>query len=144
MATNIQEVDSLVANEFAVEIDGTEVQGIFSVEGLTLFQLDDDGNRVKPALIITKMVQRDSSLPFNQWHKETVESRDGDTRPTRSIAVVAIDDGIETRRWTLKDAYITGISYSNYDAGSSEMIEETYTIAYNDIEEAWTFADSDD
>ncbi len=142
MATNMQEVDSLVANEFSVEVDGNEVQGVFSVEGLTLFQLSDDGTRMNPALKITKMVQRDASLPFNQWHKETMDSRDSDTRPTRTLAVVAIDDGVETRRWTLKDAYITSISYSNYDAGSSEMIEEQYTIAYNDIEETWTFADS--
>jgi hypothetical protein len=54
---------------------------------------------------------------------------------------VAIDDGIETRRWTLQGAYITAISYSNYDAGLSEMIEECYTIAYEDIEERWTYAD---
>jgi len=141
MATNLQEVDSLVANEFAVEVDGKEVQGIFSVEGLTLFQLDD-GNRIKPAVTITKMVQRDADLPFNKWHKETIDNRDSDTRPTRDLAVVAIDDGVETRRWTLKDAYIIGIAYSNYDAGSSEMIEETYKIAYNDIEETWTYADS--
>jgi hypothetical protein len=68
-------------------------------------------------------------------------SRNADTRPTRELAVVAIDDGIETRRWTLQGAYITAISYSNYDAGLSEMIEECYTIAYEDIEERWTYAD---
>lgn len=142
MANNIQEVDSLVANEFAVEVGGEVAGGIFGVTGLTLFQLDDEGNRVKPAVVITKMVQRDADTAFNKWHKETMDSRDSGTRPSRDVAIVAIDDGIETRRWTLKGAYITAISYSNYDTASFEMIEETYTIQYNDIEEAWTFADS--
>ncbi len=142
MANNIQEVDSLVANEFAVEIGGEVAGGIFGVTGLTLFQLDDDGNRVRPAVMITKMVQRDADTAFNKWHKETMDSRDSSTRPSRDVAIVAIDDGIETRRWTLKGAYITAISYSNYDTASFEMIEETYTINYNDIEESWTFADS--
>lgn len=142
MATNIQEVDSLVANEFAVQLDGEEVQGVFSVETLTPFKLDDDGTRIKPIITIRKMVQRDAELPFNKWHKETMDNRDSTTRPTRKLSVLAIDDGVETRRWTLQDAYITSISYSNYDAGSSEMIEETYTIAYNDIDETWTYAES--
>jgi hypothetical protein len=142
MASNMQEVDSLVANEFAVEIGGEVAGGIFGVTGLTLFQLDDDGKRVKPSVTITKMVQRDADTAFNKWHKETMDNRDSETRPTRDVAVVAIDDGVETRRWTLKGAYITAIGYSSYDTASFEMIEETYTIQYSDIEETWTFADS--
>lgn len=142
MENQIREVDSLVANEFAVEIDGEVTSGIFGVRGLTLFQLDDEGNRTKPSFEITKMVQRDADAAFNKWHKETVDNRDTDTRPTRSVAIVAIDDGVETRRWTAKDAYIASISYSDYDSASSEMIAETYTIMYSDLEETWTFADS--
>lgn len=143
MATQMQEVDSLVANEFSVELDGVAVSGVFSVVGLTLFELDDNGERIKPAITITKMVQRDNSLPFNQWHQETMASRNADTHPTRELAVVAIDDGVETRRWTLQGAYITAISYSNYDTGLSDMVEECYTIAYEEIEERWTYADAE-
>lgn len=142
MENQIQEVDSLVANEFAVEIDGETCSGIFGVRGLTLFQLDDAGNRTQPSFEITKMVQRDADLPFNKWHKETIANRDDDTRPTRTVAIVAIDDGIETRRWIAKDAFISSIRYSDYDTGSSEMIEETYTIMYSNIDESWTFADN--
>lgn len=142
MASNIQSVDSLVANEFAVEIGGEVVGGIFGVRGLTLFQLDDNGNRVKPSFEITKMVERNADNAFNKWHQETVDNRDSDVRPTRSVAIVAIDDGIETRRWTAKDAYIVNIRYSDYDTGSFEMIEETYTVMYSEIEESWTYAES--
>ncbi len=142
MASNMQSVDSLVANEFAVEIDGTVASGIFGVSGLTLFQLDSDGKRVTPSFEITKMVERDASNAFNSWHRETIENRDSDTRPTRNLAIVAIDDGIETRRWTAKGAYIAGIRYTDYDTASFEMIAETYTIMYSEIEENWTYADS--
>jgi hypothetical protein len=143
MASNMQAVDSLVANEFAVEIGGEVASGIFGVSGLTLFQLDDDGNRIKPSFEITKMVERDADNAFNKWHRETVDNRDSDTRPTRTVAIVAIDDGIETRRWIAKDAYIANIRYSDYDTASFEMIEETYTIMYSEIEELWTYAEND-
>ena len=142
MANNIQAVDSLVANEFAVEIGGEVVGGIFGVSGLTLFQVDSEGKRVKPSFEITKMVERDAKNAFNSWHRETVTNRDSDTRPTRTLAIVAVDDGIETRRWTAKDAYIAGIRYSDYDTASFEMIAEVYTIMYSEIEESWTYADS--
>lgn len=143
MENHIQEVDSLVANEFAVEIDGEVATGIFGVRGLTLFQLDADGVRTKPPFEVTKMVQRDADTAFNKWHKETMKNRDSENRPTRTVAVVAIDDGIETRRWVANNAYITSIRYTDYDTASFEMVEETYTLMYSDIEETWTFADSE-
>ena len=143
MTNNIQEVDSLVANEFAVEIGGEVASGIFSVRGLTLYQVDENGKRIKPPFEITKMVQRDSDNTFNQWHRETMDSRDSDKNPTRKIAIVAIDDGVETRRWTVEDAYIASIRYTDYDTASFEMIEETYLIMYSDIKESWTYADNE-
>lgn len=137
MATQMQAVDSLVANEFHIEINDTVVNGIFGVRGLVTFQLDDNGTRVKPPFEIVKMVQRDSSIAFNKWLRETIDNRDTGTRPTRSVAIVAVDDGVETRRWVAKDAYITAIRYSAYDSASFEMVEEIYTIHYSDIEEIW-------
>jgi hypothetical protein len=142
MASNMQSVDSLVANEFSVEIDGDATSGIFGVRDLTTLQLDENGIRVKPPFTITKMVERDADNAFNKWHRETMENRNSNNRPTRTLAIVAIDDGIETRRWTVKDAYIAAIHYSDYDTGSFEMIEETYIIMYSDIEETWTYSNN--
>ena len=142
MASNMQAVDSLVANEFAVEINGKPVSGIFGVSGLILFQLDSDGKRVKPSFEIIKMVERDASNAFNRWHRDTMQNRNNDSHPTENLSIVAIDDGIETRRWTVLGAYIAGIRYSDYDTASSEMVAETYTIMYSEIEESWTYSDS--
>jgi hypothetical protein len=37
---NVQTIDSLSANEFAVEIDGERVSGIFKISGFHSFKLD--------------------------------------------------------------------------------------------------------
>lgn len=134
-------IDSLSANEFEVLLDGERLQGVFRVSGLLPFKLD-----VKPSLTklvrepfkLSKMVQRDPQLPFNRWLRDTVASRDDIVRPTRTLEIVAVDDGKETRRWTVKEAWISEISYSDFNTGSSDLVEETVIIHYDDIEESWS------
>lgn len=134
-------VDSLVANEFAVELEGVRLPGVFRVTGLTPFKLDI----INPSAMViarepfqfAKMVQRDGTSPFNVWLRETIAAKNSPLRPKRTLAVVAIDDGVETRRWTAKGAYIIAVSYSSFDTGSSEMVEEYVSVLYEDIEESW-------
>jgi hypothetical protein len=133
-------IDSLSANEFAVELDGERAAGIFKVSGMTPFKLD-----VKPSLTkivrepfkISKIVQRDPALPFNVWVRETLAARDDIVRPERAVAVIALDEGVETRRWIFTGAKIVQISYSDFNSGSGELIEETLTIMYEDCTESW-------
>ncbi len=133
-------VDSLLANEFAVLLDGETVKGVFKVSGLLPFKLE-----VKPSLTklvrdpfkLSKMVQRDPELPFNRWLRETIAAKDDIVRPTRTLEIIAIDDGEESRRWTVKGAWISEISYSDFSSASSDLIEETVTIHYDDIIETW-------
>ncbi len=133
-------VDSLSANEFAVLLDGERLQGVFRVSGLLPFKLE-----VKPSLTklvrepfkLSKMVQRDPNLPFNRWLRETIEAKDDIVRPVRTLEVLAIDDGEESRRWTVQGAWISEISYSDFNSASSDLIEETVTIHYDDITETW-------
>lgn len=133
-------IDSLSANEFEVLIDGERLQGVFRVSGMIPFKLE-----VKPSLTkivrnpfkLSKMVQRDPELAFNRWIRDTIAARDDIVRPTRTLAILAVDDGVETRRWTVKEAWISEISYSDFNSGSSDLIEETVTIHYDDIEEKW-------
>ncbi len=133
-------IDSLSANEFEVLLDGVRLQGVFRISGLLPFKLD-----VKPSLTklvrdpfkLSKMVQRDPELPFNRWLRDTVASRDDIVRPTRLLEILAVDDGQETRRWTVTEAWISEIAYSDFNTGSSDLVEETVTIHYDDIEEKW-------
>ncbi|MEM9951898.1 MAG: phage tail protein [Chloroflexota bacterium] len=136
---NTVQIDSLIANEFAFEIGGEVATGVFRVSGLITYATDDDGNRIKPAFTVSKMVQRDASNPFNQWLQETTNERDSDgERPRRDIAVVAIDDGVEIRRWEVKNAWIQSVSYSDFDSSSFEMVAETFVIRYDDIVETFS------
>lgn len=132
------QIDSLVANEFAVELDGTRLHGVFRVSGMTPFMLNEENVAVSVPFQLAKMVQRDGNNVFNKWLRETVAAKGSGDRPTRTIAVVAIDDGVETRRWTFTDAYIAAVTYSDFDSASSEMVEETVTIHYAAVEETWS------
>lgn len=127
-------VDSLVANEFEVEIEGEQLLGVFRVDSLVTFQLDADGERIYLPFQLVKMVQRDGNSIFNKWLRETLAGG----CPRRELAVVAIDDGVETRRWVIKGAWISRVAYSGFDTGAADMVEEIVTIQYDALEEIWS------
>jgi phage tail-like protein len=139
--SNIRSVDSLCANEFAVELDGERVSGIFRVTGLVSFKLETKTSTqmkiLKEPFKIVKMVQRDGNNAFNRWLRESVTAKADIVRPTRTVAVLAIDDNVETRRWTANGAWISEVAYSEFNTGSAELVEETLTIQYETIEESW-------
>ena len=125
-----QVVDRLVANEFAVELDGTPVAGVFRVSGLTLFK-----TTVDTPLVITKMVQRDPNSSFNKWLKDTLNAVG--KAPTRTISVIAVDDGVPTRKWVYSDAHVQSVTYSDFDTASSEMVEERIVLHYGSVTHEW-------
>lgn len=123
-------LDSLVANEFIVEVNGAPISGVFRVSGLTLFK-----TAVDTPLLITKMVQRSPSEPMNQWLRETLDALA--KVPTRTLTVTAVDDGTPVRRWTFNDAHIQAAAYSDFDSSSVEMVEERISIHYASVSHAW-------
>ncbi len=129
-------VDSLVANEFQVQISGEVLMGVFRVSGLTTFRAA--GNGEHKTFTLAKMVQRDGNNIFNKWLRETVKNAPTGQSATRTVAVIAIDDEIETRRWTVAGARITSVRYSDFDTALSEMVEEIVTIVYDSLEETWS------
>lgn len=130
-------VDSLVANEFEVEIEGEKILGVFRAQGLIPFKLNAVGERVYEPFQLVKMVQRDGNSPFNKWLRESSAAK-GLNRPRRELAIVAIDDGIEIRRWVIRGAWIGEVSYADFDTASSAMVEEIITIYCDHIEEIWS------
>lgn len=136
----VQAVDSLSANEFAVELNGERISGIFAVSGLSSYCLKmEDGKPVGmdyPPIVITKMVQQDPNLPFNQWTRETVAAR-GTRLPTRDISIVALDEGVETRRWIYRNCWISSIEFSDFDTALDFLIEERVHIRHGGVEEVW-------
>ena len=136
MTNHVVAVDSLVANEFQIQIDNKPMLGVFRVDGLVTFKLNDKGERVYEAFRIIKMVQRDANNPFNSWLRETLVPNSN--KPRRTVTILAVDDGVETRRWTVKGAWIQEVTYSAFDTASHDMVEEIVTIRYDAIEESFT------
>jgi hypothetical protein len=83
------------------------------------------------------MVRRDPNDVVNRWMRESVASHTDIMRVTRTIDVVAVDDGEEIRRWQIKGAWISGISYSEFNTASGELIEETLTLQWTSVETVW-------
>jgi hypothetical protein len=134
--SGVKAMDSLSSNEFQVEINGEVVSGVFGVSGLHIRCVDlATGRLVNQPLTITKMVQQDPDLSCNQWTRETLASPT--TRVTREIAIVALDEGVETRRWVYTEAWISDITFSDFDSGSEILIEERLTIQHSGVEEIW-------
>lgn len=138
--SGVQSVDSLSANEFHVEIDGEKAAGIFGVSGLHIRSVDlAAGRLVNQPLTIVKMVQSDPEIAFNRWARETLANPTA--KVTREIAIVAMDEGVETRRWVYKNAWISDIAFSDFDTASESLIEERLTIQHHGVEEVWPNSD---
>lgn len=141
-------IDSLSANEFRVELDGEVIDGIFKVSGLAPFKLEVKQSSAlkinKDPITIVKMVRRDPNNPVNRWIRESIAAHTDIKRATRTLTVVAVDDGEEIRRWNIKGAWISGISYSEFNSASGELVEETITLQWEAIETLWPdLADSE-
>ncbi len=134
--TGIHAIDSLSANEFHVEINGEVATGIFGVSGIYTRHVDlTAGKLIHQPVTITKMVQRNPKLPFNEWVSETLAHPT--SKITREIAIVAMDDGVETRRWVYREAWISAVSFSDFDSGSEELVEERLVVQHSGVEERW-------
>ena len=134
-------IDSLSANEFRVEVDGEAVDGIFKVNGLAPYKLDVKQSSAlkinKDPITIVKMVRRDPNNVVNRWLRESIATHTDIMRVTRTVAVVAVDEGDEIRRWVIKGAWISGVSYSEFNTGSGELVEETLTLQWESVETVW-------
>jgi hypothetical protein len=134
--SGIRAIDSLSANEFRVEVNGVAATGIFGISGICTRSVDmSSGKLVHQPLLILKMVQQDPNLAFNQWTRETLANPT--TKITREIAVLAMDEGVETRRWVYKNAWISEISFSEFDTSSDALIEERLMIHHEGVDEVW-------
>ncbi len=138
----IRAIDSLAANEFVVELDGEALAGVFRVSGLIPFKLDvkttNALKQVNEPFTLSKMVQRDPNNAFNRWLRETVAAKADIIRPKRTLTIKAVDDGVEVRQWVVKGAWIGNVSYSDFDTGSGELIQETVAIQWDEVDVVWS------
>ena len=147
-ASKSMHIDSLSANEFRVEVDGEVVSGVFKVSGLAPYKLDVKQSSAlkinKDPIEVVKMVRRDPNDVVNRWLRESIATHTDIMRVTRTVSVIAVDDGDEIRRWNIKGAWISGVSYSEFDTAKGDLVEEKLTLQWEAIETLWPdLADSE-
>jgi hypothetical protein len=133
-------IDSLTASEFEVHVDDVKATGIFRVSDFVSFHLDvhsNTRNLVAHPFRISKMVQSDPDNPFNKWLRDTRAAGEAAARPMRTLTLLAVDDGDIIRRWTLHKAWISAVSYSEFNSGGGDLVEEVITIHYDKLDEAF-------
>ncbi len=126
------------ACDFALEIDGQRVEGIRAVRGLVAFRLDVRTTtairKLQEPFKITRLVQQDPQHPCDVWVNESFGAGEDIVRPARTLALLALQEGEVLRRWTVRDAWIAEVGYSDFDSKADDVLEETLTIHYKDIE----------
>jgi hypothetical protein len=131
-------VDSLISSEFAVEIDGKPVTGMFRVLNLVTFKRVS-GSLMQPSFSLTKTVQHDSTLPMNVWLAENHQAVKSNGKvPTRDITIKAVDDGKVIRVWAFKGCFIDEVRYSDFDTSNFQLVEEIITISYKSMDESFS------
>ncbi len=143
LVNSVRSLDSLVANEFVLELDGEPVTGVFSISGLVSFKIDPQNETpINEPFCIAKMLQRDPHNRFNVWLRETISARPGGARPRRTLTVLAVDNAVVIRRWVAKGAWISEVRYSDFNTASGELVEETVIVYYDALETEWTLLEA--
>ena len=134
-------------DEFVVEIEGIESPGITQVSGLSEGEVDHidqpDGGANITHKISSGIIQYDdltlernldgsqADEDFRGWFTEMFEldGAGGGSRLRRNGSVVKKHFGDEVARFVFEGAWIKSSSFSDLDAGSSELMKQTLVLA---------------
>lgn len=138
--------DSAVALNFAIQIDGVQVEYLSSISGLSNKQdvISHVQNTQQGKPVVRKMPGisqggevtvtrgKTQSKAFTQWIDTSLKGDMGSARKNVSI-IVQDYQGTEVTRFNLVDAWCCETSYSDMTAGQAQVYEEKVTITYEDL-----------
>lgn len=138
--------DSAVALNFAIQIDGVQVEYLSSISGLSNKQdvISHVQNSQQGKPVVRKMPGisqggevtvtrgKTQSKAFTQWIESSLKGDMGSARKNVSI-IVQDYQGSEVTRFNLVDAWCCETSYSDMTAGQAQVYEEKVTITYEDL-----------
>jgi phage tail-like protein len=138
--------DSAVALNFAIQIDGVQVEYLSSISGLSnkqdVIQHVQNTQQGKPVVRkmpgisqggeVTVTRGKTQSKAFTQWIDSSLKGDMGSARKNVSI-IVQDYQGTEVTRFNLVDAWCCETSYSDMTAGQAQVYEEKVTITYEDL-----------
>jgi phage tail-like protein len=138
--------DSAAVHNFAIQIDGVDVEYLSSISGLTNRQevitqvqntpIGKPVVRKMPGISqggeVTVTRGRTQSTAFSDWIKSSLH---GDMASARkNVSIIVMDyEGSEISRFNLVDAWCCETSYGDLTAGQAQVFEEKVTITYEDL-----------
>ena len=139
--------DSAAAHNFALQIDGIQVEYLASISGLSNKQdvIQHVQNTPNGQPVVRKMpgiaqggevtVTRGASASpaFSDWIRSSLAGDMANARKTVSIIVMDYQSN-EVRRFNLIDAWCSETSYGELTAGQASVYEEKVTITYEDLQ----------
>jgi hypothetical protein len=120
--------DARVATSFSLTIDGVEI-GRFSE--LAAISEGDPVERKPPTLTFKRAQTTDLSL--FAWHQSVVEGQLAAARKNCTLVMYAAD-GTAVARYHLESAWPAKIEIGGLKAGASEVLMETVTVTFDDIQ----------
>lgn len=138
--------DSAVALNFAIQIDGVQVEYLSAISGLSnkqdVIQHVQNTEQGKPTVRkmpgisqggeVTVTRGATQSKAFTQWIQTSLR---GDITSARKNVSIIVQDyqGSEVSRYNLVDAWCCEISHGDLTAGQAQVLEEKVTITYEDL-----------
>jgi phage tail-like protein len=143
---SLSQGDSATVHNFAIQIDGIQVEYLSSISGLSNKQdviqhvqntpLGTPVVRKMPGISqggeVTVTRGRNQSTAFSDWIKTSLAGNMGMARKNVSIIVLDYENN-EVARFNLVDAWCCETSYSDMTAGQAQVYEEKVTITYEDL-----------
>jgi phage tail-like protein len=144
---SLQPGDTLVAQNFAIQIDGVQVEYLSGVSGLSetveVVEYKQVSSQGKPVtkkmpgpvqsgeITVTRGATR--STAFTDWIKNSKQGNSGSAR--KNVSIVFQDTQMrEVLRANLENAWASARSFADFRAGNTDPQEETVTITYETIE----------
>lgn len=138
--------DSAAALNFALQIDGVQVEYLSSISGMSNKQdvISHVQNTQQGKPTVRKMpgisqggevtVTRGAtqSKSFTDWIQKSLK---GDIQSARKNVSIIVQDyqGSEVNRYNLVDAWCCEVSYGDLTAGQAQVLEEKVTITFEDM-----------
>ena len=143
---SLQPGDSVVVHNFALQIDGVQVEYLSAISGLSNKQdvIQHVQNSMNGKPVIRKMPGisqggevtvtrgRTQSGAFTQWIQTSLQGDMANAR--KNVSIIAQDyEGSEVARYNLVNAWCCETAYSDMTAGQAQVYEDKVTITYEDL-----------
>ncbi len=120
--------DARAAASFSLTVDGVEIGRFSELAGVSE---GDPVKRMPPTIALKR--GKNNSMEIFAWHQSVVTGQLAAARKSATLVMYAAD-GTTTARYHLESAWPAKIEIGGLKAGSSEVLQETVTVAFGDIQ----------